>query len=727
MPNNHLEAVTYKKFLPGEAGVDGANLSYADLDLSDLMLPKDQLSIIRKFSFTAVDDLVNSPPTTQELETLYTLPHDAKSGSPMFVLDEVNKKIIFSTTASDYTWVNGRHHTRGADLVMPVVDFTNDTIIITRRTFLDTPVIKWITGAKVTATVLNTQTSQLLQAIQELRTKVLTPIEFDYSIGASKGICPLDANGVIPLIRIPEELGGQGALAVDLSDKVLKDLQDVSTSGKVAGHVLQWNPDHGASGSWVNDVPLKYAVDFASAVAYDVLRWTGTAWELAAQNLYDLGNVDTTGLGEASIIYFDHATGVDTWKIGGQLWDDASYPTLTDNHILTWNTENDRWEAKVHPFYTYQVFDLSDISIFQLKDAQRGTIDPEINDTDILAWKAGFWMPKSIDTWDLNNIWYGEIEIEDPSDPGYSGGVEGPQMWSQFLRDGHILYWDKRLPQKDDQGVPNGSFHSGPIFSGSHDPWTGESFVNLNTASPGDVIKWRIEARKTPTGKRIPNHWEQGKLNLNHLGDVEASYYDAEGNRSDPNDGDVIKWVEADGMWKTFAGPAEEDGLLPGETTQFWTNIDLALAGESYTNDEIMPPVHYAVWPVPLKKIKMNTWSLHTNINCEIMLKLYDTTFAGWAGNNQSSFRMDKGGEVEYNSLHSEYRANGEQPVGWGMKHAGYGFKKKVTQGALKLHQDEMEEDHLLVVVLHWLRGETGNAPPPSQISLNILWDVLEF
>ena len=161
MSNNHLEALTHKKFSPGEAGTNGENLSYEDIPLSSGLKTVDQLSVIRKFSFAPVSDLVNSPPTTEELETLYTLPRDRESGSPMYTLDEVNKKIIFSTTASDYTWVNAQHHTRGAELTLPVVDFTTDTIIISRRTFINAPYITWVTGAKVTATILNAQSAQL--------------------------------------------------------------------------------------------------------------------------------------------------------------------------------------------------------------------------------------------------------------------------------------------------------------------------------------------------------------------------------------------------------------------------------------------------------------------------------------------------------------------------------------------------------------------------------------
>jgi len=204
MADNFAEATTHVQYSPGTATTDYYYYlkGVTDLNLSDLDTDEEQLEVFRIFDYDNVSELLASPPSSEEINTLYILPALSQNGSSMYTVDTVNKKISFSTEAADYVWLNGTHHDRGADIQLTVVEHVVDTVIIRRRSVSARPKMIWTVGTKVTARTLNVQGDQLINLMQELRTFQLNPILFNYSIGTKSVICPLEPIAVIPLNHI---------------------------------------------------------------------------------------------------------------------------------------------------------------------------------------------------------------------------------------------------------------------------------------------------------------------------------------------------------------------------------------------------------------------------------------------------------------------------------------------------------------------------------------------
>jgi hypothetical protein len=681
--NNNEEAVTYSLREPGATG----STYWNTLNLSDTLSVEEQIEVIRKFDLTLIDDLVNDPPTAAELETLYTLPRSLGNGSPMYTLDLDTGQVVMSSVASDYTWEDGNHHDRGANLLLPVYDSTTDTLIVNRRTPSALPVVVWIDGAKVTARSLNAANDQVIHLIQELRSRALNPTDLSFDRGASLGTCPLDSNGVIPLKHIPSELGGQGELFIDLSDHDLEELQDVADVAPINGNVLFWNSSLSPAGQWSNGIPLQGVLDLAGADPLDILRWDGSDWELAPLILKDLGNVTTDTPVAGNILNYNDSTG--KWELAGNVnTADSSYPARSDNQLLTWNSANSAWEAKEPPSFTYEVFDPANTSIFSFLDVGffTGTDASNIAEGDVLAWSFGqqLWKARSLDTWDLNNGWYGtEDESVGPDSPLYSGGRRGVAL-HHWYEDGWVLYWDNAISQKDQPpgGPIKGAFHVGPVFHGGTNPTTGEKYVNLHTAKNLDVLKWRI----TADGR----HWENDAINLNHLKDVDAF---------GPNDGDVIRWSEDADEWILVEGPDDLD-QGGGSYGQFKTSHEFVL-GQANSSGTSLPRLWSTAYESPHSKIRIYDWQLLTTTSCKCQLHLYKTTKAGWRTGVFT--RMDA-----------------TQVVGWlGVSRT----QKKISNANLNMAVTDLEADEIFVMVVDTLDGDTTD---PPHINFIVTWEILE-
>jgi len=693
--NNNSEAVTYVKH---EAGHDSSNLVWTTLNLNTTMESFEQLEIIRKFDISTVDDLVNEPPTAEELETLYTLPSSSPPVSPMFSLDEDNEKIVMSSSLPDFMWLDTLHHSRGADIQLPVYDPATDELIINRKTPSLFPEVVWIAGAKVTARSLNAANYQSISLIQELRSRVLNPLDLNYERGASLGTCPLDSNAVIPLKHIPSELGGQGEIAIDLSDKELIDLQDVYTSNKANGQILTWDSSIAPAGQWTNDFPLFNSVDVGSANDLDVFRWDGSDWELVPLPLKDLGDVtnDTETLG--NLLAWDSST--NEWILSGYVAaDDPAYPNRSDGQLLTWNINNDRWEAKAPPAFSYEVFDISNESIFTLTDVgfycpPEGdcTTADDIVDGDVLAWfggvTTGTFRAKSLDNWDLNNGYNGTDDSSvGPDSPLYSGGYKGPSLHN-FYKDGWQLYWDNAIPQSDDTNLIRGSFHVGPPFQGG--------FVNTHTAQNQEVLKWELGNDKPLNDPDyIPDHWINGKLNLNHLGDVNAF---------EPDPGDIITWNASESEWQLTAGEA---GGSTGDG-YYKTHHEFTIA-QNVGTDPDLPAIWSTVYVAPYD-IRLHDWRLYTTTLSKLQLSLWRCEHSTW---NQS------GGDADWDRMDADLA----QVVGWGMQGGPFSQQKKKSNAALNMVYTDLTEWQLFVLVLEHLEGDSGDIP--THVHFSVTWEIL--
>jgi len=566
MADNFTEAVTHVTYHPGTPSTgyfyyteDSSDppVPITDINLSDLEPVEDQLEVMRLFDFEAMNEFSINPPTPTELGSLYALPSTGPSGSPMYTVDTVNKRITFSTTESDYVWLNGYHHTRGGDVQLPIINTLLDTIIIRRKTVSSRPRMTWTPGTKITARSLNVQSDQLLSLAQELRTTQLNPILFDHSIGAPYGVCPLDGNGVIPLKNIPTVLGGGGILFVDLSGNVIGDLGDVNeTITPDDGFILTWNAESDEGPIWEPMYPLERNIDLAEAPNQGCLLWTESTvagineWVLKQLSANDLQNLSasTPDLVKGSLLYYDDVT--EKWlptTVDG---------TLTEGHVLTWNPSDYRWEAKLRPDITYEVFNLDEVSLETLADVgyQRdGSGAFQAVDGDVLAWftnqdtNQGRWRDQSLDSWDLNNWWSGikcsceyahafggpcpnadsYVEckdgtdcsnndpndwecttdphplVGDPGQPGYSNGLRAASQW-HFYNTGWTPYWDGMLEQNDnfDPNKHRGSFHTGPTFAGGMDP-DGTLHCDFDDADTNFVIKWESIQLRTIIDKYI--------------------------------------------------------------------------------------------------------------------------------------------------------------------------------------------------------------------------------
>lgn len=720
MPNNHAEATTFVKYGPGEGGVSGDGYSYSSLTLTDLNSDLQQLEVLRVFDTTAVATLVTDPPDGPEKESLFILQNETTSGSPMYTLDTTNKKIVFNTDATNYIWKAGWMHNRGLDVQLPVINPVTDTVIIRRKTYVLSPEMVWTAGSKVTSRGLNAQTTQMLNLIQELRSYELNPITFDFTRGAPNGLCPLDANGVVPLKHISEQLGGQGILAVDLSDSVIEDLKDVDiTETSLAdGQVLTWD---NAGQNWVNLEPLSKTLDLSTTQNQQVLKWTGSTWELARLNLDQINNVDITvgSLETSNIIYYNATTA--TWKPSSIVLHDGS---LTNDHVLTWNYADERWEAKVRPDITYEVFNLSTTSIYTMADMDISSQATGVVEGDVIAWfnndnHPNTWRDKSLDTWDLNNIWGGSASAG-PGDAGYSNGLRGA-MLHQYYEKGFTLFWDKDLAQKDSYGGVRGSFHAGPIFSGGrYDDGTPHcDFANANN---NEVIKWKNQEDGEDEDK-----WILGPLNLNHLGDVHARYYDYSNwgvpgvppASTPPNTGDILQWDPAiNTAGGTIAAWRVQPG--PGTTGTIGTHLDQISTTHRFdilidSNNLNVGQNHAGVWMdtyyVNHRKLSFNRFELLANSTCRCRIRLYKATYSTF-GNAAAWVQLTQ---------------TDADTLGWGQ---GQGtdpaYKKARNSQQWQLTDGIVNRGDILIFELENFY-DTPSGAVTNILSLRMIWDILEF
>jgi hypothetical protein len=653
MVDNNLEATTYIQYNPG---TNPLTYFYTSLELSVHDPVQEQLEVLRIFDTDDIAELEVNSPDADELDTLFTL-RDV-TGSSMYTVNESEGRIVFSANTDDYIWKDNTHHTRGADIQLDILDPTIHTVIVRRKSVSAFPRMTWTVGTKITARSLNAQGEQMLNLLQELRTIELNPEVFDNRIGSSGGIVPLDANATIPLKYIPEQLGGQGVLFINLSTNTISDLANVRDDEPVNGEVLTRRAN-----KWEPAKPFADYLDLADAPNQGVIIWDAPInplvfdWQIRKLSMNDLGNVQNLGdpdLVTGQILYYNDpdATGDGTWEVS------AVDETLTDDHVLTWNIDTSKWEARLRPDITYEVFNLGEQKMSSLNDVfYLGTeANPSRVDGDVLVWFYGGasdtgegpgWRDKSLDTWDLNNWWYGDDDITDINDPGYSGEHEGAQLW-KFYNSGDVPYWDPLLNQKDDwAGITRGSFHVGPMFSGGRNE-DGSKQCDFDAANNHDVIKWKVDSVNG-------NHWELAPLNMNHLEDVFARHYNfvtypnGGGPSTPPLAGDILVWwdhndydeldpdtgPENSSGWILKSG-VDLGGSVPGDFDYFTTThkFDSKLAEHSDLLFQQTGEGFAGVWMDMHRfshtRVSLNSWEMYSNGGCACRVRLFKTTYGDW-------------------------------------------------------------------------------------------------
>jgi hypothetical protein len=495
MPNNNTEATTYIKF---DSQI-GAVFSYSSLSLNSADRDIDQLEVVREFAWHS-PAISAAAPDAEELKTVYTLPNLNKSGSPMWVIDTINKTIEFSSTESHYEWKNGDHHSRGVDIDLPIYE-AGHLVTIRRKTGIKDKNQSWTTGSKVTATRLNSQFTQIINIAQEIRSFLLNPRDFDTYIGNASGICPLDGNNKVPLEHIPSSLGGgEGEATVDVSGNTIGQLSNVSSASATAGNTLIYDSTNG----WEPQTAISGVVAVGSAADGHILNWNnaGLAWALAAFSLGSLSDVVITSANQGDVVFWNGSNWINsqmTAPDSGDLlsWDGSKWGPVAFSGSITSD------ELSVH-----SLSELGDLLYIDGYDWQDNDFMALFNLSGIgLRFKA-----KSVDAFDLNDIYY-----------------EGPDNVGLNIESGWTWAWNSAREKQDGQ---LGSWEFGD-FGHMHNG------INVSTAGLGQVLK--------VTTENNVKRWKIADFRLNHIDDVAAV-------SDDQLPGYVLTWDSGDQNWQGKPG-----------------------------------------------------------------------------------------------------------------------------------------------------------------------------
>jgi len=212
--------------------VDVSSLLPNSGDLDVTLSDNDELLVIRQFDTSSITPAI----TADEAWNAYTLPNDTTSGSTMYSL--VSGEIVFSQTASDYTWTIFQSG-RAADVALPVLA-DSDTIYIIRKVFIEDTLVTWASGSKITTSNLNINSKQLLNHTQELYTYFKNFHTMNPSIGRPNGIAPLNSDGTIDSayvdgstinLQSTNGVSGQGTASSPLTLNLDGDSLTQSSSG----------------------------------------------------------------------------------------------------------------------------------------------------------------------------------------------------------------------------------------------------------------------------------------------------------------------------------------------------------------------------------------------------------------------------------------------------------------------------------------------------------------
>jgi len=450
--------------------------------------------------------------------------------------------------------------------------------------------------------------------------------------------------------------------------------------------------------------------------------------------------------------------------------------SLTPEHILVWDMENSRWKASLRPDITYEVFDLEENNLDSLADVHYlvgGDGNAARVPGDVLAWftndaQQGRWRDQSLDTWDINNWWAGtNSDSVQPGDAMYSGGRKHATLW-HYYSTGWVPYWDKALPQQDDYdpalggyGDPDlpeqfrGAFHVGPPMAGGRNPVTEEAHIIFEDALANQVLKWKVESIKDLTNDNTfpgwnmdddTSHWEMGRLNLNHLGDVYARKYDfmthphgggtsykPEANailvfwdsdaydENDPNTGPPIDaWIVREGvdLGETYAGDYDS------YSTTHTFDMKIKDAHIGYGPGDSFAGIWMDMYRFSYAKSRLMAWTLLHNGKATSRVRLFKTDYDDWRDGILN--------DITDNTSSSQ---NSSTRIIGGGQYSGQGFQRKVRDssssnfylsGDVLMGSDEspiFRKDDILVCELE--NFNATNDHNTNLLTLILDWNIL--
>jgi len=446
--------------------------------------------------------------------------------------------------------------------------------------------------------------------------------------------------------------------------------------------------------------------------------------------------------------------------------------SLTPLHILVWDMANSQWKAELRPDIVYDVFDLRTTNLDSLADVWY-QVDGDGNearvDGDILTWftnktSGGRWRDQSFDTWDMNNWWSGGKLNDDgdglglPGEPGWSDGYRAAALW-KFYGPGDVPYWDRKLPQADEYNYPafwRGSFHVGPPLAGGRNPVTDEPHIRFDLASNYDVVKWhkeRMQDLDPPDGhpgsgsNDDTSHWEMGRLNLNHLGDVHARVYqfqtypNAGGPSYKPDTNAILVWWDGADYDATDpnTGPSHDawivkEGVdlgqtLPGDFNTYKTthtfDMKISDANIGYGPGNSFAGIWMDMYRFSYTRSSLIGWEIYQNGRATSRVRLFKTNSSNW-NNLVFTNITDNGGWTGSDQNASNHVLGGGQGSAAGFRH-----KKKTASNNFILHNGavmgsadspDFSKDDILVCELENFNATNGD--PTNLLTLVLEWRI---
>ena len=146
--------------------------------------------------------------TAEEARTIYTLPNADSSGSSMYSVDSVNKKVIFSKTS--LLWLDGVHHSRGYNIELPAIS-NADTITLLRKTASADLTKEWLITEAIGSGDMRKSLNQILFLDTEHLTRADIPKLNPFTTGVRNGYSPLaidsNSDNVILQKFFPDSIG----------------------------------------------------------------------------------------------------------------------------------------------------------------------------------------------------------------------------------------------------------------------------------------------------------------------------------------------------------------------------------------------------------------------------------------------------------------------------------------------------------------------------------------
>lgn len=418
----------------------------------------------------------------------------------------------------------------------------------------------------------------------------------------------------------------------------ISSLTDVSAPSMVDGDVLTWVA---TDSKWEPKAQIISSIETLSDVniitknTNDLLKWNGTTWGASSIKLEELSDVSKTPPTNRKILTYNATTSI--WGgssisleelsnvnipspvsgqvltiVGNSTWGAVSLTlqkmfdvNITSNpnngDVLTWDSTDNKWEAKIPGAPTVSLQDLSDVTVtdsvtangsilawnltnnkWEAKNLQLQSLpDVNINETaisnnSILTWidSDKKWEAKPI-TLSIGSLT--DVNLVSPASGQVltlNGTVWGATSISlQKLIDvkittpnnGEVLTWDSTdnkwepkfpvLPLITLQSLPDVNITETATANGSiltwnltNTKWEAEQLtlnkitdIDLSTLSSNQILKYNSSSTT----------WVASSNSLQYLDDVTVT-------NTSNNDGDILSWVSANNKWEAKPGTVKQ-------------------------------------------------------------------------------------------------------------------------------------------------------------------------